>query len=69
MSESLKPCPFCGHSIDIEKDVYDPSDDWHPTFIDPSKNLILTATVGMRIRGYGLSNLSGVRSRKECERC
>ena len=35
MSESLKPCPFCGHSIDIEKDVYDPSDDWHPTFIDP----------------------------------
>lgn len=35
MSESLKPCPFCGHSIDIEKDVYDPNKDWHPTFIDP----------------------------------
>lgn len=25
----------------------------------------LTATVGMRIRGFGLSNLSGVRSRKK----
>ena len=35
MSESLKPCPFCGRSIDIEKDVYDPSKDWSPTFIDP----------------------------------
>lgn len=36
MSEKLlKPCPFCGHSIDIEKDVYEPSMDWHPTFIDP----------------------------------
>lgn len=33
--EKLKPCPFCGHSIDIEKDVYEPSMDWHPTFIDP----------------------------------
>lgn len=30
----LKPCPFCGHSI-VEKDVYDPSKDWSPTFIDP----------------------------------
>ena len=35
MSKELKPCLFCGHSIDIEKDVYDPSKDWHPTFIDP----------------------------------
>lgn len=35
MRKELKPCPFCGHSIDIEKDVYEPSRDWHPTFIDP----------------------------------
>lgn len=35
MSEELKSCPFCGHRIDIEKDVYDPSRDWSPTFIDP----------------------------------
>jgi len=27
MSEELKPCPFCGHRIDIEKDVYEPSMD------------------------------------------
>lgn len=31
----LKPCPFCGKKIDIKKDVYDPSEDWHPTFSDP----------------------------------
>lgn len=30
----------------------------------PSRNLILTAMVGMRIRGCGLSNLSDVISRK-----
>lgn len=35
MSEELKSCPFCGHRIVIEKDVYDPSRDWNPTFIDP----------------------------------
>ena len=35
MNEELKPCPFCGHRIAIEKDVYDPSKDWSPTFIDP----------------------------------
>lgn len=35
VKKELKPCPFCGRSIDIEKDVYEPSRDWHPTFIDP----------------------------------
>lgn len=35
MSKELKPCPFCGHSIDIEKDVYNPGKDWHPTLMDP----------------------------------
>lgn len=35
VKEELKPCPFCGHSIDIEKDVYEPSRDWHPTWMDP----------------------------------
>ena len=35
--------------------------------IPPSRNPTLTATVGMRIRGCGLLNLSGARSRKECE--
>ena len=33
----------------------------------PSRNPTLTATAGMLIRGYGLSNLSGARNRKECE--
>lgn len=35
VKEELKSCPFCGRSIDIEKDVYEPRRDWHPTFIDP----------------------------------
>lgn len=35
VKKELKPCPFCGRSIDIEKDVYEPSRDWHPTFMDP----------------------------------
>ena len=35
MSKEFKPCPFCGHSIDIEKDVYNPCLDWHPTLMDP----------------------------------
>lgn len=35
MNNELKSCPFCGHKIDIEKEVYDPSRDWHPTFSDP----------------------------------
>lgn len=26
-NKELKPCPFCGHSIDIEKDVYESSRD------------------------------------------
>lgn len=30
----------------------------------PSRNQTSIATVGMLIRGYGLSNLSGARSRK-----
>lgn len=33
--KAVKPCLFCGHRIVIEKDVYDPSRDWSPTFIDP----------------------------------
>lgn len=33
----------------------------------PSRNPTLTATVGMHRRGYGLSSLRSVRSRKECE--
>lgn len=35
VKKELKPCPFCGRSIDIEKDVYEPSRDWHPTLMDP----------------------------------
>ena len=31
----LKPCPFCGHEIDTEKDMYIPERDWKPTFYDP----------------------------------
>lgn len=30
----LKPCPFCGHKIDLGKDMYEPSRDWHPTVCD-----------------------------------
>lgn len=33
----------------------------------PSRNLTLIHMVGMRIRGCGLSSLSGVKNRKECE--
>jgi hypothetical protein len=33
----------------------------------PSRNPTLTDMVGMHHRGFGLSNLSGARSRKECE--
>lgn len=31
----LKPCPFCGHEIDTEKDMYSPDRDWRPSFYDP----------------------------------
>ena len=31
----LKKCPKCGKEIDIEKDMYIPDRDWHPTFYDP----------------------------------
>lgn len=34
----------------------------------PLRKLILTVMVGMRIRGYGLSSLSGVRSREQNHR-
>lgn len=33
--EELKKCPFCGHEIDKQKDLYLPERDWHPTFYDP----------------------------------
>lgn len=33
--EELKKCPFCGHEIDEQKDLYLPERDWHPTFYDP----------------------------------
>jgi len=33
----------------------------------PSRNLTLIHMVGMQIRGFGLSNLSGAKNRKECE--
>ena len=42
-------------------------DGFHKFGTPPSRNQTLTATVGMLIRGYGLSNLSGARSRKECD--
>lgn len=33
--EKLKPCPFCGKEIDIDKDMYIPERDWKPSFYDP----------------------------------
>lgn len=41
--------------------------EWENFGIPPSKSPILTATVGMQIRGCGLSNLNGAKNRKECE--
>ena len=34
-AKNLKPCPFCGKQIDIEKNMYIPERDWKPTFYDP----------------------------------
>lgn len=34
-SGELQPCPICGNKIDIEKNVYNPSRDWHSTLYDP----------------------------------
>lgn len=33
--ERLKPCPFCGKEIDVEKNAYIPERDWKPSFYDP----------------------------------
>lgn len=30
--DKLKPCPFCGKEIDIDKDMYIPERDWKPFF-------------------------------------
>lgn len=39
--EELKKCPFCGHEIDEQKDLYLPERDWHPTFYDPDSGATL----------------------------
>lgn len=39
--QELKKCPFCGHEIDEQKDLYLPERDWHPTFYDPDSGATL----------------------------
>ena len=41
--------------------------EWEKLWNSTIKNPTLTATDGMHHRGFGLSNLNGVKSRKECE--